>query len=723
MKNTAQQVMHCSCSAGVTCSDHIHFTQSVYNVTVNETVIPEHPRPQPGFITLHCTATHPPVTYTLQAPPSSSSSLPFEVDPVTGELNTTQDIDYDSQEVDFRMFSFNVSCYDTLSNNSTALVEVYVNPINEYKPMIDPEVLNITESTPSGTLLLSSLPGGLRRLSVSDGDRGIHGEVNFSLLTPLDSHLSFESRHANLTLVRAVDFETESNISSTFYQELPLNIRACDTTTPPEECPIGHFLLYILASDDNEPVFLNDTYTTAINESAPVGSTVAVLQCVDADIHIGMVQSIGMLCPPPEAEETFSLGDLSRNGSIPVILAKELDYDESYRSYQFEVSCQDTLHSTTANVSIHVLDVNDNVPTFVNPHPETVYVFEPTPAGPLHSVECRDGDEGRNGEIVYEILPQHNLFAVDEEGDILVNMPLQIPEFQVLQTHSLSVQCRDRGQPPLASNKTLTVVIDIVKPHITLSNTTLFPNTTVFLAENSPPGSNVLTLSLYDSPNTTVSIISQTLPGTFIISPVSIPTHHPHYHARLVVNGVIDREHIDRHYVELQTSQLSSSVIVEVIVQDVNDNAPNCKGNTVLAITAGYYSNTHLLSLSCSDADEGLNQRLTYQLEHVEPSLAIISFTVNSTSGELSVDGELNGGDYLLTVAVVDHGLPTLNTSLELLVEVAEEEEPTISRLTLILIIVVVVLVLVGVVSGCSLCCCYCYKVHAERQRKQYFIR
>ena len=84
------------------------------------------------------------------------------------------------------------------------------------------------------------------------------------------------------------------------------------------------------------------------------------------------------------------------------------------------------------------------------------------------------------------------------------------------------------------------------------------------------------------------------------------------------------------------------------------------------------------------------------------------------------MDGELSRGDYLLTVAVVDHGLPTLNTSLELL---AEEEEPTISRLTLILIIVVVVLVLVGVVSGCSLCCCYCYKVHAERQRKHYFIR
>ena len=167
------------------------------------------------------------------------------------------------------------------------------------------------------------------------------------------------------------------------------------------------------------------------------------------------------------------------------------------------------------SLSFNMESAEDHVPTFVNPYPETVYVFEPTPAGPLHSVECRDGDEGSNGEIVYEILPQHNLFAVDEEGDILVNMPLQIPEFQVLQTHSLSVQCKDRGQPPLASNKTLTVVIDIVKPHITLSNTTLF------LAENSPPGSNVLTLSLYDSPNTgpTSSLLSLYPPITHTTMP------------------------------------------------------------------------------------------------------------------------------------------------------------------------------------------------------------
>lgn len=699
---------------GVFCSEVIHFTQSVYNVTVNETALPDYPRPPVGFLTVECVTMYAPVTYTIEP---TTTPIPFDIDTTTGQLNATHDIDYDSQEDGFEMYSFNVTCSDII-NTTTAVVEVYINPINEYIPEINPEIiLNITETTPSGTLLLSSLPGGLTRLRVEDKDRGIHGQVNFSLLSPLDNyHFSFVPDHANLTLVRAIDFETETNISSSFYQEIPLKIRACDTTTPTEQCPIIYFPLYIVASDDNIPVFLNDTYTATINETTTVGSTVTVLECTDADVHIGGIESISLFNPSSEVESTFSLGELSDNGSISVILNKELDYDKSNRSYEFQVSCNDSLHMTTANVIIHVLDVNDNVPTFIHPYAETVFVFEPIPSGHIiHSVECIDEDEGINGDIVYEILPQHYLFAVDKQGHILTNIPIQLPEFTDFQTHNITIQCKDMGTPSLASSKILTLVIDITPPH-TISNIT------IYIPENIPLGTRVLIISNYNI-STDIIISNQTQSGTFIISPISIiHANHPHYHGYLIVNGTIDREYIDIHHIELTTSNTSYNAVIEVIVQDVNDNAPNCNGHRVLAIKAGYYSNTHLLTLACCDNDEGLNQQLIYQL--TTPSLSDIVFTINETSGDISMNGDIYEGNYHLTVVVTDRGIPMMNTSIDILLEVTQDRDVTTSSMTLIIILVIAMLVLVGVVSGCGLCFCYSYKVHSDKQKKnEYCIR
>lgn len=914
------------------CSGMIHFSQSVYNVTVNETAPPEYPRPPLGFISILCVSMFPNITYSIECPHHLSTVLPFEVDPHSGQLSATADIDYDSQDNDFEFYSFNVSCNDGIYN-ATALVQVYVNPINEFQPVIDNNslVLDIDETTPNGTLLLSTMPGGLKMITVEDRDRGPHGTVNFTLLFPLDDHFTFDPVHANLTLVKAIDFETESNLTKYVFHELPLQIRVCDSTTLASACPLVSFPLFLIPSDDNEPMFLRDIYTAAIHETTALGSIVLTLECFDADVHYGGISAINLLDPPAVVKETFSLGNLSSNGSIQLILTKGLDYDKLNQTFWFQVSCSDILHRTRANVSvvvlpendevpiftvkhyhftvnrtaipgtivgkvvavdsdidsglpvsytilqsiksafsidsitgeiavntslqylpskvmltisatdgefdshtqvtvnifpanfyppifnetditlsiyenttwpaiiytlvaydvdspaiaynissdyptlftfnsttaqvtlaasldrettpiyiitliatevhldgsygnstltnltIHVLDSNDNTP-ILHPIEESLTLPDTTPPDHIfHSVNCTDEDEGVNGEIVYDILPQHSLFAVDRNGSVLVNIPLDLPDFVLSETHNISIQCRDMGTPSLSSSQTITITInktDIHSPQVNQSNTS------VLLLENAPTGTNITTISVYDVDSLAVSlaIVNQTISGTFSLSPLSSPHNHPNY-PHLTLNGTVDREDTAIHCVELlaiseptTTPVQNITFTVNVTILDVNDNAPQCKRGRV-TIPAGSYNNT-ILSLSCSDSDEGVNQQLIYELDSVTPSLSDGQFTLNQMSGEVTLEGEVSEGTYLAMVVVSDQGIPPLNTTV--LVEVTVTKDERMPLLIIIVLAVLALLVLASVFIMCGICCCHLCRTlcrtHIKR-RESYLLR
>lgn len=942
--NNLDRYVMFSTSVAAMCSGVIHFSQSVYNVTVNETALPEYPRPPLGFISILCVSMFPNIAYSIEYPHHLSTVLPFEVDPHSGQLSATADIDYDSQDDGFEFYSFNVSCSDG-THNATTPVQVYVNPINEFQPVIDNNslVLNIDETTPNGTLLLSTMPGGLKMITVEDKDRGPHGTVNFTLLFPLDDHFTFDPVQANLTLVKAIDFESDSNLTRYLFHELPLQIRVCDATTPIDACPLVSFPLFLIPSDDNEPMFLRDVYTAAIYETTALGSIVLTLECFDADVHYGGISAINLLDPPTAVKQTFSLGNLSSNGSIQLILIQDLDYDKQNQTYWFQVSCSDVLHSTIANVSVVVLPENDEVPIFTATHyhftinqtalpgtivgqvvaidsdidsglpvsyailqpiksvfsidsitgeiavntslqylpskmmliisatdgefdshaqvtvnifpgdfyppifnetnitlsiyenitwPAVIYTLvaydvdspaiiynissdyptlftfnsttaqvilsasldrETTPVyiitliatevhldgsygnstltnltihvldsndnAPIfhsfeksltipdstppqhvfHSVNCTDEDEGTNGEITYDILPQHSLFAVDRNGSVLVNISLDLPDFVLSENHTISIHCRDMGTPSLNSSQTITITItktDTQSPQVNQSNTS------VLLLENAPTGTNITALLVYDVDSLAVSlaIVNQTIPGTFSLSPLSSPHNHPNY-PHLTLNGTVDREDTAIHCVELLAVSIPTTpplqnitFTVNVTILDVNDNAPQCHRSRV-AISAGAYNNTHILSLTCSDSDEGVNQQLKYELENVTPSLSDGHFTLNQMSGEVGLEGEVSEGTYLIMVVVSDLGMPPLNTTVLVEVLVSDLETPPMNatevmvtkdeRMPLLIIIILAVfalLVLVSVFSMSGICCCHWCRAHIRR-KKNYLLR
>lgn len=73
-------------------SQDLHFTQSTYQVSVNETSF-EGDLPEQGFLTLSCNHSNSSREFVYMLIPEDS---PFIIDSMTGELSVTEDLDFES---------------------------------------------------------------------------------------------------------------------------------------------------------------------------------------------------------------------------------------------------------------------------------------------------------------------------------------------------------------------------------------------------------------------------------------------------------------------------------------------------------------------------------------------------------------------------------------------------------------------------------------------------
>lgn len=91
-------------------------------------------------------------------------------------------------------------------------------------------------------------------------------------------------------------------------------------------------------------------------------------------------------------------------------------------------------------------------------------------------------------------------------------------------------------------------------------------------------------------------------------------------------SGVIElRKQLDRETTEMYslivqaadqgTPSLSSTATVNVTVLDINDNAPLCNHSSyVIEVAENFTVNGTVMSLQCSDADQGQNSVITYNI-------------------------------------------------------------------------------------------------------------
>ncbi|XP_060759749.1 protocadherin alpha-8-like [Neoarius graeffei] len=162
----------------------------------------------------------------------------------------------------------------------------------------------------------------------------------------------------------------------------------------------------------------------------------------------------------------------------------------------------------------------------------------------------------------------------------------------------------------------------------------------------------------------------------------------------LVLQKLLDRENRARHTLILTAvdggkPHKTGTLTINIVVSDVNDNAPNCgKQKYTVTVKEDAPDGTFLLRINATDLDEGQNGEIEYSLRSKFRNGASDLFDVHSKTGELRIKGGLNFEDkqvYELKILAADKGAVSLSTQCNVLVKVEDvnDNQPEIDLTSL----------------------------------------
>ncbi|XP_063024576.1 protocadherin beta-15-like [Melospiza melodia melodia] len=446
--------------------------------------------------------------------------------------------------------------------------------------------------------------------------------------------------------------------------------------------PLQFFRVEVTVKDinDNSPVFREDRVSFRIPETSDLGSRFPLEVARDLDIGRNTVQGYNI---SPE-NEYFSVSYGSQSSTekyVELILEKALDREEQ-AEMGFHVIAVDggsPPRSGNIEISIIILDANDNAPKFMQ-EPYITKVSENTPKGSvILTVLAADPDEGVNGDISYqlnEVVGQsESVFVIDPiTGEIKLTKPL---DFEAAKMHELIVRATDGGGLS-AICKVLVEVVDVNDnaPELVVSS---FSSP---LPENTVPGTVVALFTVRDRDSGANGKISCALQDQLFFS--LRPAYKNYY--ELVTVSALDREETPQHILSVTAADAGSPPLTSmhtftVDISDVNDNAPVFNQTSyTMYVRENNVPTVFVGAVSAADADVGLNAKVTYSLAAEEgPEWAWCScISVNSEKGHVFV---LRPLDYErlrqteVTVSASDAGSPPLRANVTVRLVVLDEND------------------------------------------------
>ena len=131
---------------------------------------------------------------------------------------------------------------------------------------------------------------------------------------------------------------------------------------------------------------------------------------------------------------------------------------EAHDNYTLLLGVTDEIHNSFVNITITVLDVNDNTPEFLN-EPYLRSVSRDTSSGrTVFTVEAFDPDAGNNGFMSYWMGYSSDIFDMDTtRGTIYLNRGLYS---QTEDSYEITIYVRDHGVPSRVAQTTLMIYVN-----------------------------------------------------------------------------------------------------------------------------------------------------------------------------------------------------------------------------------------------------------------------
>uniref|UniRef100_A0A3B3ZKX1 Cadherin domain-containing protein n=1 Tax=Periophthalmus magnuspinnatus TaxID=409849 RepID=A0A3B3ZKX1_9GOBI len=343
---------------------------------------------------------------------------------------------------------------------------------------------------------------------------------------------------------------------------------------------VHYVVVEITDVNDHAPRFPKTNQTFEIGEHTLPGKRFQLHSAYDPDAGLNSIRTYTL-----SANDHFDINIRETDGEkIPfLVLKKALDREVDSHHF-FVVTAVDggkPKKSGTLNVSIIVLDSNDNRPVFSQDVFE-ITVKENVPVGTLiFRLNAVDVDEGTNGEINYRFMTTvkqdiHDIFDLDiSTGEIKVKKAL---DYEIRETYGLEIEASDNGAPPSTGECRVNIKIIDVNDNSPEIDVTSLSNT---VSEDSKPGTVVSLIRVKDKDSGVNGKIIAHITNNV---PFELKPSYKENTYSVVTKDFLDREEVSNYDITIKATDcgeppLSTTKTLSIQILDVNDNSPQFEQN------------------------------------------------------------------------------------------------------------------------------------------------
>ena len=337
-----------------------------------------------------------------------------------------------------------INCHDKGVPPLNSYVEFSVQIIdeNDHPPRFLQEIyfVDVYENNEIDTELV--------QVSAIDDDIGKNGEILYSAWATGKYQFYIDAMSGFIKTMSTFDREVDDRITLYAY--------AKDAGTPPRT-GTATVVLNILDVNDNDPVFYAPLFVFNVSENVASGAAVGSVSVKDDDTDKN--KQISLII---DAELPFTI-----DSSGVIKTDRQLDREDKEK-YTFLVTAYDhgvPSRNSTANVVVHVTDVNDNYPIFIFPDVANHTIVLPADTRPkivVAKIKAFDLDErmDNRSELFFSILNTNvsTLFTIDGyTGELTLVRPFADSDQEIFTIH---LKVDDNGNPKRHNTTSLRIFIE-----------------------------------------------------------------------------------------------------------------------------------------------------------------------------------------------------------------------------------------------------------------------
>eukprot|EP00056_Hartaetosiga_gracilis_P022628 m.31960 g.31960 ORF g.31960 m.31960 type:complete len:3122 (-) comp9745_c0_seq1:1104-10469(-) len=361
--------------------------------------------------------------------------------------------------------------------------------------------------------------------------------------------------------------------------------------------------------------------------------------------------------------EGVGVVSLSDQGEFTLISSLDREVKDIY-SFQAVLNIDGSDYES--EITITVLDVNDNAPMFTS-EVYDVSVEEESGNVTLVRVNATDIDDGSNAMFSYGT--DDARVSVDAStGLVTLLVPLDREAAPFVEIVVFAEDMPDVGDPLRGATLVNISLVDINDNSPTFDATSL----SISIFENNMVGDLVGVVGVEDADaalNGKIASMSITTPQSVFAIDEATGT--------ITALEVLDREELDLYLFEVVVSDggappRTSSATVRVSVLDVNDNPPIFRSSSIrVPISERSLGSMYLRQLIVTDADIGENAEVSFSFVDTSSQTESLQFQleqIDSLSAGLLLSGNksaLPATVFTLTIRAMDSGTPSLMTEVD----------------------------------------------------------